>query len=75
LAVAIDFTASNGAPSTSESLHYLGSHNQYEQAINSVGQILEPYDYDKKFPTFGFGGCPRFMGVNSTLHCFPLNGQ
>ena len=27
LAVAIDFTGSNGDPSRSDSLHYLGAHN------------------------------------------------
>jgi hypothetical protein len=27
-----------------------------------VGGVLEPYDYDKKFPVFGFGGIPRFSG-------------
>lgn len=62
LAVAIDFTASNGAPSTPSSLHYLGGFNQYEAAINGVGPVIEPYDADQKFPTFGFGGIPRHMG-------------
>jgi len=26
------------------------------------------------FPTFGFGGLPRYMNVG-TSHCFPLNGD
>jgi len=39
-----------------------------------VGSILECYDSDKSFPVYGFGGIPKFMGVNSTNHCFPLNG-
>ena len=30
----------------------------YEAVINLVGGILEPYDYDKLFPVFGFGGIP-----------------
>ncbi len=49
--------------------------NQYEQAIGSVGSILEAYDNDKTFPVYGFGGVPRFMGQNSVNHCFPLNGN
>ena len=34
---AIDYTASNGNPSSSSSLHYLGNNNQYESAIYQVG--------------------------------------
>jgi len=62
LSVAIDFTGSNGNPSLPSSLHYLNEYNQYEQAIMSVGSILECYDLDKMFPVFGFGGIPHFMG-------------
>lgn len=47
----------------------------YEAAINMVGGVLEPYDYDKKFPVFGFGGTPKFSGATTTSHCFPLNGN
>lgn len=53
----------------------MGPNNQYEAAIVQVGSILEPYDGDKIFPTFGFGGIPTYMGTNATLHCFPLNGN
>jgi len=55
--VAIDFTASNGPPSHPQSLHYLSPDgaNQYTQAIQSVGEIIEPYDTDKQFPALGFG--------------------
>jgi len=65
LSVAIDFTASNGELSSPSSLHYVdpnnpGKMNQYEQAIFQVGNILEPYDSDRMFPVFGFGGKPRF---------------
>jgi hypothetical protein len=37
--------------------------------------VVEPYDFDKMFPVYGFGGVPTFMGVNQTSHCFPLNGK
>ena len=33
---------------------------------------MEPYDYDRSFPVFGFGGAPP--GQN-TSHCFPINMQ
>jgi len=81
LVVAIDFTASNGAPSTPQSLHYqpptmnfdgslrIVSHlNEYQQAIVSIGQILQDYDSDQLFPLYGFGGAVN----GQTSHCFPL---
>ena len=41
----------------------------------SVGSVIEPYDTDKAFPCFGFGGVPRHMGATyQTSHCFPMNG-
>ncbi|CAI2362928.1 unnamed protein product [Moneuplotes crassus] len=80
LSVAIDFTASNGELSDPNSLHFIDPHNpskmtQYEQAIYNIGNILEPYDSDKKFPIFGFGAKPRFCGIEQVSHCFHLNGQ
>jgi hypothetical protein len=56
LTVAIDYTGSNGDYDWDQSLHWLGPQNQYEAAIRSVGQVVECYDHDKKFPVFGFGG-------------------
>lgn len=73
LIVGIDYTASNGAPSDPSSLHYtgashMGMQNDYQAAITASGAILEPYDSDKRFPVYGFGGM-----VNGTVnHCFPL---
>ena len=73
---AIDYTASNGNPSNPSSLHYQGGRpNQYETALSNVGAILEPYDNDRSFPVFGFGGIPRHMGNNAVSHCFALNGD
>lgn len=74
LSVAIDFTGSNGTPTDPRSLHFMGPNNQYEAAIGQVGSILEPYDSDRMFPTFGFGGIPRYMGANAVSHCFAMNG-
>ena len=73
LAVAIDFTASNGNPLDQRSLHFSGPQNQYYSAISQVGAILESYDANKMFPTFGFGGVWNGSGVVS--HCHPLNGN
>ncbi|RLN52691.1 hypothetical protein BBJ28_00006899 [Nothophytophthora sp. Chile5] len=73
LIVGIDYTASNGSPSDPASLHYTGASyagqmNDYQAAISATGAILEPYDSDKRFPVYGFGGM-----VNGVVdHCFPL---
>lgn len=73
LIVAVDFTGSNGNPRDPRSLHYSNPNtlNQYQTAINAVGDILMPYDHSGYIAAFGFGGV--FQGqVN---HCFPLNGN
>lgn len=75
LAVAIDYTASNGDPARADSLHFMGPNNQYTAALSQVGPIIEPYDSDRMFPTFGFGGVPRYMGMGAVSHCFALNGN
>lgn len=49
--------------------------NVYEQAIWNVGRILEPYDFNRMFPFFGFGAKPRFAGGTEVSHCFNMNGQ
>ncbi|CAM9104353.1 unnamed protein product [Pylaiella littoralis] len=69
---AIDFTGSNGSPSHPQSLHYIdpsGRLNQYQQAIWSIGHILQDYDSDKMFPVYGFGGR---VGTQPVSHCFPI---
>jgi hypothetical protein len=75
LAIAIDFTASNGAPSKPESLHYrnpTGEPNEYVKAILAVGDIVAAYDQTKMFPVFGFGAkVPRDNPEVS--HCFHVN--
>lgn len=44
--VAIDFTASNGDPRNSRSLHYINPFqpNEYLQALVAVGEICQDYD-------------------------------
>ena len=76
--VAIDFTGSNGAPNLPNSLHYLGAKsNQYETAIRACGDIVAYYDYDQKFPAFGFGGKfygnpndPEISGIDGILQAY-----
>ena len=76
LVAAIDYTASNGNIKYPWSLHYSGPiPNQYEQALLNVGHIVTPYSYEQKFPLFGFGGIPHYMGQNKVMHCFPVNGS
>ena len=76
--VAIDFTGSNGHPSNTTSLHYYnpalyarGVFNPYEKAILTVGSVLEFYDTDRFFPTYGFGAC--LDQSQTASHCFALN--
>ncbi|XP_076919316.1 protein BONZAI 3-like [Bidens hawaiensis] len=73
--VAVDFTASNGDPRKPDSLHYIdysGRLNAYQQAIMEVGEVIQVYDYDKRFPAWGFGG--RLYN-GSVSHCFNLSGN
>lgn len=49
--------------------------NPYEEAIISVGEIIEFYDYDKLFPTWGFGGRIQIDNQSAVSHCFALNGN
>jgi len=75
--MAIDFTASNGNPGTSSSLHYIAPGgmypNQYELAIQAVGDIIEDYDTDKLFPVLGFGA--RLPPDGRVSHMFFVNGH
>jgi hypothetical protein len=82
LVVAVDFTGSNGDPRLPDSLHYIHPTgeklNEYEQAIISVGKILEPYDHDQLYPVFGFGA--RLKNATGSFeqvsdHCFPVYGM
>lgn len=73
--VAVDYTGSNGNYHNANSLHYLGGNatgqfNQYQNAIASIGPIIEPYDHDGKFSAYGFGARPDPKLAVS--HCFPL---
>uniref|UniRef100_A0A8B9QN76 Copine 5 n=1 Tax=Apteryx owenii TaxID=8824 RepID=A0A8B9QN76_APTOW len=73
--VAIDFTASNGNPSQSTSLHYMNPYqlNAYTMALKAVGEIIQDYDSDKMFPALGFGA--KIPPDGRVSHEFPLNGN
>ncbi|ELR17203.1 copine VIII, putative [Acanthamoeba castellanii str. Neff] len=74
LALAIDFTASNGNPQDSKSLHYRnpsGEPNEYLKAMMAVGDIVASYDQTKQFPTYGFGA--KIPPANEVSHCFHVN--
>ena len=47
--------------------------NQYEMAIQSVGNIIEDYDSDKLFPVLGFGA--RIPPDGRVSHEFYVNGH
>jgi len=48
---AVDYTASNG------SMHDVKDNemNPYQTALSAVGQVLEPYDHDRRFSFYGYG--------------------
>ncbi|XP_072234853.1 copine-3-like isoform X2 [Leuresthes tenuis] len=71
--IAIDFTGSNGDPSSPQSLHYINpeGYNEYLKAIQAVGNVIQDYDSNKMFPVFGFGAqIPPSWQVS---HEFPVN--
>lgn len=71
--VAIDFTGSNGNPQMPDSLHYIhpSRPNQYSLAIQAVGNIIQDYDSDRMFPSFGFGA--RLPPTGQVSHNFAVN--
>ncbi|XP_039982806.1 copine-3-like isoform X1 [Xiphias gladius] len=71
--IAIDFTGSNGDPTSPQSLHYINpeGYNEYLTAIWAVGNVIQDYDSNKMFPVFGFGAqVPPHWQVS---HEFPIN--
>lgn len=77
--VAIDFTGSNGDPTFPNSLHHCdpnafarGVMNEYEHTIAMVGDVLEFYDSDRRYPVYGFGAQ---LPSSRVSHCFPLTGD
>ncbi|XP_037497211.1 protein BONZAI 3 isoform X2 [Jatropha curcas] len=69
------FSASNGNPQNPDSLHYIdpsGRLNSYQQAIMKVGEVIQFYDSDRRFPAWGFGGRTP---AGTVSHCFNLNGS
>ena len=56
----IDFTASNGSPSSKSSLHSFGPNNQYLKTLGELIPVLEAFD--QQIEVYGFGAQPRHMG-------------
>uniref|UniRef100_A0A8C2UMC4 Copine 7 n=1 Tax=Chinchilla lanigera TaxID=34839 RepID=A0A8C2UMC4_CHILA len=71
--VAIDFTASNGDPRNSCSLHHIDPHqpNEYLRALVAVGEVCQDYDSDKRFSALGFGA--RIPPNYEVSHDFAIN--
>ncbi len=71
--VGIDFTASNRDPIDPKSLHYLNppSLNLYQQAILSVGEILQKYNHTHNIPAYGFGA--KIGKPPQISQFFPIN--
>jgi hypothetical protein len=80
MAVAIDYSASNGDPKDPSSLHHFDPkhperHNPYEEAMMQVGKVLETYACGKRFMAYGLGAIPEYLGDKEVRQCFPLNGN
>uniref|UniRef100_A0A8C6M109 Copine-3 n=1 Tax=Nothobranchius furzeri TaxID=105023 RepID=A0A8C6M109_NOTFU len=71
--IAIDFTQSNGVPSSPNSLHYTSPEgfNEYLHAIWAVGHVVQDYNRTKMFPVFGFGA--QIPPSSEVSHMFPVN--
>mmetsp|Transcript_12908 Transcript_12908/g.17331 ORF Transcript_12908/g.17331 Transcript_12908/m.17331 type:complete len:597 (+) Transcript_12908:343-2133(+) len=74
LAVAIDFSASNGDPRQMGNLHYASSwgddKNEYERALHDVGSVLAKHDTEQRHPFWGFSG--KFQGqIRQSFQCGP----
>mmetsp|Transcript_32650 Transcript_32650/g.69019 ORF Transcript_32650/g.69019 Transcript_32650/m.69019 type:complete len:841 (-) Transcript_32650:180-2702(-) len=74
--IAIDFTKSNGDPTQEGTLHYMDTSkpNDYVMAIRAVGEILQHYDSDGKYPVYGFGA-KLPPSLNHVSHCFACTGN
>ncbi|GAB0491384.1 hypothetical protein MMPV_002637 [Pyropia vietnamensis] len=72
--VAIDFTASNGSPSSPTSLHYdtPAKPSAYVEALTSVGAVLEPYSCSHRYEAVGFGAQ---LPSGEVSHRFALTGE
>ena len=77
LDIGIDFTGSNGHPDDYGTLHCrrpdMKGRNPYERAILSCATIMANYDYDQKFPVYGFGAI--INGQEDVSMCFNINFQ
>ena len=67
----VQFTGSNGHPKDTGSLHHIygGQPSAYQLAIRQIGNVVSAYDFDKRFPVWGFGA--HYGG--SVKHAFALN--
>ena len=75
LDIGIDFTGSNGHPDDEGTLHCrlpnMEQRNPYERAILSCATVMANYDYDQKFPVYGFGALIK--GQKEVSMCFNIN--
>jgi len=75
VAVAIDYTGSNGEPKNPNSLHRMTGNppNEYYQAISNICPIILNYDSDGNVPVYGFGGVPP--STKQVSHCFSITND
>ena len=79
--LALDFTSSNGIPTSETSLHRIsedGADNDYQKALKQIGEIIHSYSISKRIFSMGYGafldGLARKPGFRQP-HCFPLEEE
>ncbi|XP_052811957.1 copine-8-like [Mya arenaria] len=75
LNVAIDFTASNGSPEQTRSLHDVSENKKtpYMEVIEALGGVICRYCTEEKIGMLGFGAKMKKSSVIN--HCFPLSND
>ena len=78
VSIGIDFTLSNLEINDYRSLHRQnknGEMNQYEKAIFEVCNVMTKYTRNGDFNVYGFGGIPRYFGMENVSRLWNLNGK
>ena len=75
LPIGIDFTGSNGHPDDFGTFHFrfpnMKERNPYERALLKFVNIMANYNYEQKFPVYGFGAFVNDQEYASM--CFNIN--
>ena len=71
----IDFSASNGDPTSFDSLHSMSARGQYQAAMETIMPAIFNIDSDRIVPCYGFGATFPNIQINEPKHFFHLIGR